>query len=153
MLPTFRTSINPFDCCHKRDFVPGLCLRYTPDFPADCTASTSDGEQRCTMIGQKWNESRKKRSHPKTKTGVCPCFVPYLLMIIIRRCWSPTANLTTRNFQVPKTCIQTPISIAMHLRLFLFPNTSPPFYCPTKLLVNHDPKGVYVWSSSRTQIT
>ena len=49
----------------------------------------------------------------------------------------------TANFQVPKTCIQTPISIAMHLRILLFPNTSPAFYCPTKLLVKYHQKFLY----------
>ena len=103
------------------------------------------------MVIKKWHESRKKRRHPKTKTAVFPCFVSSLLMIIILGGWSPTATLTTRNFKVPKTWTQTPISIAIHLRLFLFPNTSLHFYCLTKLLVNHDTKGVYVWFWSRTQ--
>ena len=55
VLSTLKTSINPFDCYHRRDFVPGLRLRYTPNFPVDCTASTSDRERKFGWMRKEWS--------------------------------------------------------------------------------------------------
>ena len=55
VLSTLKTSINPFDCYHRKDFFPGLRLRDTPDSPADCTASTSDRERRFGRMRNEWS--------------------------------------------------------------------------------------------------